>query len=314
MRALISFLIVLGLVGCGKKFPMPPQSEGGLPPESSYVSVEVWDEYDGARDILRGGDGYLYLIDGTEIRKLQLNQVEVQTAFDGLVDPVRLAFGANRNVYVAEGGTGVVKVFDTEGQPISTFQDTLVTLIQGIALDDSMNLYVSDTSSDLVLRYDSLDALVDTVAKRGEGNLFVEDPGGLSVSSELALLFVASTGHNWVEGLTLETPVTNAIHLGGSSHDGDTAEGYFLEPVDVDVDAHGDIFVADRGNQRVQKFKSSGEFATAFRSRNWPDSEARPVGVTSSSDGSTVYVVMEDGTGTAWVEIFELVPEPEEPD
>jgi DNA-binding beta-propeller fold protein YncE len=313
MRHLPFILVIVGLLGCGKKWPIPPRTQEGLPPESSYVSVEVWDDFTEAADILLGGDGFIYLIDGSDVLKLQLNKTEIDADFGGIQDPVHLGFGMNRTVYVAEGAPGDVKVFDTDGVLLETFEDTLFASVAGIALDEAMNLYLSDSLEDVVLRYDSSGTFVDTISKRGEGNLFVEDPLGLAISEERELIFVVSRGHNWVEGLTLESPIANAIHLGGDSHDGDTAEGYFRDPLDVAVDGDGNIFVADYSNERVQKFRSSGEFATAFRSRKWSDQESRPKSVASSTDGSTIYVVLEDEDGRSWVEIFELAPIPEEP-
>jgi len=39
-----------------------------------------------------------------------------------------------------------------------------------------------------------------------------------------------------------------------------TGEGQFTVPYDVDVDSKGDVWVADRGNPRIQKFDKDGNF------------------------------------------------------
>jgi DNA-binding beta-propeller fold protein YncE len=54
----------------------------------------------------------------------------------------------------------------------------------------------------------------------------------------------------------------NLLHLWGGS--GDSA-GSFEEPVGIDVDAAGNIYVADTWNQRVQVFDSTYVFQ-----REWP--------------------------------------------
>jgi DNA-binding beta-propeller fold protein YncE len=43
-----------------------------------------------------------------------------------------------------------------------------------------------------------------------------------------------------------------------------TREGQFTVPYSVDVDSKGDVWVADRGNHRIQKFNKDGNFIFKF--------------------------------------------------
>ena len=45
-----------------------------------------------------------------------------------------------------------------------------------------------------------------------------------------------------------------------------TGDGQFKIPYSVDVDSKGDVWVADRGNHRIQKFDKDGNFITKFGS------------------------------------------------
>jgi sugar lactone lactonase YvrE len=45
-----------------------------------------------------------------------------------------------------------------------------------------------------------------------------------------------------------------------------TGNGQLKSPADVAVDANGDLWVADKGNNRIQKFSASGEYLTKFGS------------------------------------------------
>jgi len=47
----------------------------------------------------------------------------------------------------------------------------------------------------------------------------------------------------------------------GSSGDG---RGQLCRPAGISVDKHGDIYVADRGNHRIQMFGESGNFVDVF--------------------------------------------------
>jgi DNA-binding beta-propeller fold protein YncE len=46
----------------------------------------------------------------------------------------------------------------------------------------------------------------------------------------------------------------------------ETGEGQFTVPYNVDVDSNGDVWVADRGNHRIQKFDKDGNFLFKFDS------------------------------------------------
>ena len=52
---------------------------------------------------------------------------------------------------------------------------------------------------------------------------------------------------------------------------------YFNEPMDVAIDNNDCVYVADLGNNRVQKFTSDGEFITEWGSEGSGDGEFTPV-------------------------------------
>jgi len=66
-------------------------------------------------------------------------------------------------------------------------------------------------------------------------------------------------------------------------------EGQFSYPVGVALSKHGNIYVSDWNNHRVQKFSSTGKFIGVF-----VKNIERPVGVAVASDGS-VFVVSQKG-------------------
>ncbi|XP_035659286.1 tripartite motif-containing protein 3-like [Branchiostoma floridae] len=80
--------------------------------------------------------------------------------------------------------------------------------------------------------------------------------------------------------------------------------GYFSNPTGVTVSERGQIFVADRENQRIQVFILQGTFVRKFTTRVFPDSEDSCYCFTSSlSDGQKMrpYDVAMDGKGKLWV-------------
>src|SRR5829696_8973941 len=75
----------------------------------------------------------------------------------------------------------------------------------------------------------------------------------------------------------------------GNSTDGD---GQLSNPQGVATDAQGNVYVADRNNNRIQKFNASGGFITKWGSAGSGDGQfISPLGVAIDSSG---YVYVAD--------------------
>ena len=69
-----------------------------------------------------------------------------------------------------------------------------------------------------------------------------------------------------------------------------SGDGQFSEPRDVEVASDGNAYVADTGNNRVQKFTSAGVFTSQWGTQGTGDGEFKlPHDVEVAPDGS-VYV------------------------
>ncbi len=78
-----------------------------------------------------------------------------------------------------------------------------------------------------------------------------------------------------------------------------SAAGQFEEPVDVAVDGEGNVYVADLGNKRVQKFDANGRFLAAWEGGDEPFVE--PLAVATGPNGE-VWVL---DSYTNWVHRFD---------
>lgn len=67
------------------------------------------------------------------------------------------------------------------------------------------------------------------------------------------------------------------------------AAGQFTDPVGLGLDLHGNIYVADRGNLRIQKFDKHGQFIMQFPVISAGKS-IHPIDVDVSHDGKEIYV------------------------
>src|SRR5258708_34147023 len=90
----------------------------------------------------------------------------------------------------------------------------------------------------------------------------------LLVSLFLCLLLV------WNSGLSTKangpTPPTFVKAWGSASP---ISDGQFVDPMGVAVDSSGNIFVADTGNDRIQKFSPNSAFLTAWGSHGSGDGQ-----------------------------------------
>jgi tripartite motif-containing protein 71 len=67
-------------------------------------------------------------------------------------------------------------------------------------------------------------------------------------------------------------------------------EGEFNSPTGIAVDSNGNVFVADTGNGRIEKFSSTGAFVTSIGSKGTDDGRLRaPTGVAIDHSGN-IYV------------------------
>jgi len=69
-----------------------------------------------------------------------------------------------------------------------------------------------------------------------------------------------------------------------------TSDGEFSHPLSVAVATDGSVYVADRSNDRIQKFTSAGVFVSQWGTPGTGDGQFNaPLGIAVASDGS-VYV------------------------
>ena len=190
--------------------------------------------------------------------------------------PGGVAVDASGNVYVADDGnyeirqispSGIVSTLaGSAGQPGTTdgtgggarFYDP-----QNLALDGNGDLYVVDGAADTVRKVVIATGAVTTLAgsprkagtANGTGNSArFNDPVGVGTDSG-GNVYVADSGNNTIRMVTPAGVVTTLAGLAGSvgSADGTAGAARFNFPTGVTVDAAGDIFVADSGNDTIRE-------------------------------------------------------------
>ena len=164
-------------------------------------------------------------------------------------------------------GNGIVNYFGDGG----TAGKALIYGPEGLALDGAGNLYIADTSNNLV-REVLTTGIINLVA--GIGPPGFSGDGGRATAAQLSgaqgvavdsagNLFIADTGNSRVREVTSETISTVAgMGNAGFSGDGVPAVNASLSTAGIAVDKAGDLFISDPVNFRIREVSASGTIST----------------------------------------------------
>ncbi|HRU38994.1 MAG TPA: hypothetical protein P5511_03885, partial [Candidatus Goldiibacteriota bacterium] len=162
-------------------------------------------------------------------------------------------------------------------------------------------IYIADTGNNRIQVFDKYANYITQWGRYGRAENEMNSPSGIAVASAV---YVADTGNNRVLKFSLDG-VPLAVW---GSYTGGTGPGMFRSPSSVAVsyeDCAEYVYVADTGNNRIQKFTSDGGFIAAWgglSAGTAPGMFNNPQGISAHRSGK--YVLVAD-TGNNRIQKFD---------
>lgn len=202
-----------------------------------------------------------------------------------LATPSAIAYDANGNLFLADSLNHVVREISTGGT-ITTIAGTGVAGFggdgasatqayldtpTGVAVDSSGNIYIADSHNQRIRKVSG--GVITSIA--GTGTAGFSGDGGQATVAQLALpsavaldsagnLYIADTNNQRIRKVTgsiISTVAGNGEEL--FAGDGGAATAASLDsPTGVAVDGAGNIYIADRHNQRIRVVGTTGNIST----------------------------------------------------
>lgn len=207
-----------------------------------------------------------------------------------LTTPLGVVVDGSGNIYIADTGNNSVRKVDTSGN-ITTFagnggqagyggdgsgaSGAYLNHPSGLAFDSSGNLYIADTSNNVIRKVIVSTGIINTVAGSGGQIGFtgvnvpatkatLNNPGALALDSA-GNLYIADTGNNAIRKVTPAGLITTFSGNGnpGFSGDGGPASLATLShPKGIAVDSAGNVYISDTFNNRIRVVTPNGVIKT----------------------------------------------------
>lgn len=188
-----------------------------------------------------------------------------------------VAFASNGHFFVLARGARAFFEFDGNGAYVNSFGDKLFTRAHGLKIDADGNLWATDVGAHVVMKLSPKGDVLMTIGTRGQAGEWDEAAGSraLNQPNDVAIaangdIFIAQGHTPGPRGdarvLKFDRTGRFLTSWGGKG----TEPGQFTVAHGIAIDANGQLWVADRENQRIQVFDTSGTFVREMKYAGLP--------------------------------------------
>ena len=209
-------------------------------PRNRYVTVTMDDEY---------GDFISPVIDG----------VADPTGKEKFPSPVMCTLDSEGILYSTDEHANVILMMNISGETVGWWGEQgsepgKFHAPSGITLDHDNNLWIVDTYNHRVQRFTREGKYLGGWGEFGMDYHQLNHPWGISIDTIDSSILIADWRNDLVKRFDRDGNLKQVI---GSPGDG---IGKLNRPSSVAVDKHGDIYIVDRGNNRILVFNHRGMF------------------------------------------------------
>jgi sugar lactone lactonase YvrE len=172
--------------------------------------------------------------------------------------PQDIALDEAGNIFIADS-YGVMKL-NKDGVYQKAFSAGYLGSAWGIALDHTGNIYVLNLSHSAIQKYDANGTLLSTFYPSPNKDYISEYASGIAVDKDGNMYVASDTGAQkldaegkWVRNFGSEGPEEHRL----------------VRPVDIDVDAAGNVYVSDNVLHCIKKYNAAGVFIKKFSFDLW---------------------------------------------
>src|SRR6266550_648185 len=244
-------------------------------------------------------------------------------------NPTAVAKDASGNTYIFDAwsyrvfkvdAAGKVSVYAGNGFNGYSGDGGLATNAQvswgyGLAVDTSGNLFIADTANNVIREVVATTGIIQTVASNGTYGYGGD--GGAATSATLSSpygifvdasgnLFIADSGNNVIREVVAATGIIQTVAGNGTygyGGDGGAATSATLSsPYGIFVDASGNLFIADSGNNVIREVvAATGIIQTVAGNYNLGSAYSGDGGAATSATLSYPYGIFVDASGNLFI-------------
>lgn len=223
--------------------------------------------------------------------------------------PRSVAANGIGEVYVADTDNHRIQKFAADGSFVGAFGtngsgDGQLKAPSGVAVDLAGYVYAADTNNHRMQKFNAAGAFVAKWGESGGAGGQFSMPGGVAVSPA-GTVIVADTKHNRIQLFRSVTYPETAAYASMLAFPKDDAKGnlYFNVPLGLAVDQDGNVIVADKGNNQMQKFDPAGTSVTKWGNYGGGNSQFNdPYDVAIDYNSGLIYVT---DTRNVRVQVFD---------
>jgi len=257
-------------------------------------------QLEGPEGIAIGAGGAIWVSDYSRVQKFNaqgeaLALLASQGSEPGQIGNPAGLDAAEGDVWVSDWSNHRIEAFTEAGEFVRQFGsqgsgEGELEYPQDVEIDADGHAWVADQGNNRVQEFDQGGEYLAQFGAQGsgEGEFDLDFPMGIASDADGAI-FVSDPGNDRVQkwgppGEHL-TPYTGAIfadNLGSSGSE----EGQLDSPGGVAIDSSGDVWVADKGNDRIERFGPDGQFLSAFGSSGSGNGQlSSPTGLAINAQG-----------------------------